>query len=218
MPGAGFAESFDAAKDGQQQPAVSARVGCGIDVAGSYSSYGYDYGTTKSRLDLFDSAVERIERRLALLVPPPLRHVPVLIGAAGDKRGLPGVARHADIWHTFTADIDTYRRQNTLVGELATAAGREDGAIERSVSWYNAANATELLNEGATSLSPRHNPAQTATTSPWPIRLWPGAPLSSDSTPSDTDAASWKAGSKPRSVLAPGSPRLRRNCQGAPFW
>ena len=115
-----------------------------------YSSYGYDYGTTKSRLDLFDSSVERIERRLALLVPPPLRHIPILIGAAGEKRGLPAVARHADIWHTFTADIDTYRRKSKLVGELAAAAGRDDGDIERSVSWFNAANATALLNEGAT--------------------------------------------------------------------
>jgi alkanesulfonate monooxygenase SsuD/methylene tetrahydromethanopterin reductase-like flavin-dependent oxidoreductase (luciferase family) len=51
-----------------------------------YSSYGYDYGTTKSRLDLFDDAVERIEHRLALLVPPPRRDIPVLIG------GLPSPA------------------------------------------------------------------------------------------------------------------------------
>jgi hypothetical protein len=30
------------------------------------------------------------------------------------------------------------------------AAGRDDSAIERSVSWFNAASANELLNEGAT--------------------------------------------------------------------
>jgi probable F420-dependent oxidoreductase len=115
-----------------------------------YSSYGYDFGTTKSRLDLFDGAVERIERRLALLVPPPLRHIPVLIGGAGEKRSLPAVAGHADIWHTFVSDIDVYRRKSKLVGELATAAGRDDAAIERSVSWFSAASADELLSVGAT--------------------------------------------------------------------
>jgi probable F420-dependent oxidoreductase len=115
-----------------------------------YSSYGYDYGTTKSRLDLFDAAVERIERRLALLVPPPLRHIPVLIGGAGERRSLPAVARHADIWHTFVADPEVYRRKSELVAELAAAAGRDDTAIERSVLWYGAASADELLAAGAT--------------------------------------------------------------------
>jgi probable F420-dependent oxidoreductase len=115
-----------------------------------YSSYGYDYGTTKSRLDLFDDAVERIERRLALLVPPPRRHIPVLIGGAGERRSLPAVARHADIWHTFVADPDVYRRKSKLVAELAAAAGRDDAAIERSVLWYSAASADELLAAGAT--------------------------------------------------------------------
>jgi probable F420-dependent oxidoreductase len=115
-----------------------------------YSSYGYDYGTTKSRLDLFDSAVERIERRLGLLVPAPLRNIPVLIGGTGEKRSLPAVARHADIWHTFVSDVDVYRRKSKLVAELAAAAGRDDAAIERSVLWYGAASASELLTEGAT--------------------------------------------------------------------
>jgi probable F420-dependent oxidoreductase len=115
-----------------------------------YSSYGYDYGTTKSRLDLFDAAVQRIERRLDKLVPPPLRHIPILIGGTGEKRSLPAVARHADIWHTFVSDIDVYRHKSKLVGELATAAGRDDAAIERSVTWFSAASANELLAEGAT--------------------------------------------------------------------
>ncbi len=66
-----------------------------------YTTYGYDYGTTKSRLDLFDAGVERIERRLDQMVPAPLRHIPILIGGSGEKRSLPTIARHADIWHSF---------------------------------------------------------------------------------------------------------------------
>ena len=50
-----------------------------------YTTYGYDFGTTKSRLDLLDSSVERIERRLDQLLPAPLRHTPVLIGGSGEK-------------------------------------------------------------------------------------------------------------------------------------
>jgi alkanesulfonate monooxygenase SsuD/methylene tetrahydromethanopterin reductase-like flavin-dependent oxidoreductase (luciferase family) len=94
--------------------------------------------------------VQRIERRLALLLPPPRRRIPVLIGGSGERRTLPAVARHADIWHTFVSDIDVYRRKSKLVGEFAAAAGTDDAAIERSVAWFNAASANELLAEGAT--------------------------------------------------------------------
>jgi probable F420-dependent oxidoreductase len=98
-----------------------------------YSSYGYDYGTTKSRLDLFDDAVERIEHRLALLVPPPRRDIPVLIGGAGERRSLPAVARHADIWHTFVSDVDVYRRKSKLVAELA-AGGPASAVTSASIN------------------------------------------------------------------------------------
>jgi probable F420-dependent oxidoreductase len=99
-----------------------------------YTTYGYDYGTTTSRLDLFDAGVERIERRLTQLVPPPVRRIPILIGGAGEKRSLPSVARYADIWHSFPFPIDVYRRKSKLLDELATAAGRDGADIERSVA------------------------------------------------------------------------------------
>jgi alkanesulfonate monooxygenase SsuD/methylene tetrahydromethanopterin reductase-like flavin-dependent oxidoreductase (luciferase family) len=101
-------------------------------------------------MDLFDASVERIERRLAQLVPPPLRHIPVLIGGAGERRTLPAVARHADIWHTFPFEIEEYRRRSKLVAELAAAAGREDTAIERSVAWAGSRSADAFLDVGAT--------------------------------------------------------------------
>jgi probable F420-dependent oxidoreductase len=115
-----------------------------------YTTYGYDYGTTKSRLDLFDDSVARIENRLEALVPQPLRDIPILIGGSGEKRSLPAVARHADIWHTFPFHIDEYRRKNKLVDELAAAAGRDGAAIERSVAWTGERSADELVNEGVT--------------------------------------------------------------------
>jgi len=66
-----------------------------------YTTYGFEYGTVKSRADLFDEGLLRIERRFDLLQPAPLRKIPILIGGSGPKRTLPAVARHADIWHTF---------------------------------------------------------------------------------------------------------------------
>ena len=66
-----------------------------------YTTYGYDFGTFGSRFDLFDESLIRIENRLAALIPPPVRKLPILIGGTGPKRSLPAVARHADIWHAF---------------------------------------------------------------------------------------------------------------------
>src|SRR5690242_21042104 len=57
-----------------------------------YTTYGYDFGTVKSRFDLFDASLERIESRLAQLIPPPVRKIPILIGGSGAKRTLPAVA------------------------------------------------------------------------------------------------------------------------------
>ena len=115
-----------------------------------YTTYGYDYGTTKSRLDLFDEGVERIERRLEQLVPAPLRHIPVLIGGSGEKRSLPTIARHADIWHTFPFDLDVYRRKSKLVDDLAAEAGRDGTEIERSVTWVDERSADALVEAGVT--------------------------------------------------------------------
>ena len=73
-------------------------------------------------------------------MPPPVRHIPVLIGGAGEKRSLPAVARHADIWHSFPFPIDVYRRKSKLLDELAAAAGRDGGGYDLTelaqvVSW-----------------------------------------------------------------------------------
>ena len=62
-----------------------------------YAVYGYDFGTVRSRMDLLDASLPRIEQRFTQLVPPPVRKIPILIGGMGVRRTLPIVARHADI-------------------------------------------------------------------------------------------------------------------------
>jgi probable F420-dependent oxidoreductase len=122
-----------------------------------YTTYGYDFGTVKSRFDLFDSALARIDRRLDRLVPAPLRKIPILIGGSGAKRTLPAVARHADIWHTFLP-IDQFRQASARVGELAVAAGRSDVDIERSVVWESERDADAYREAGASTFTTEIHP------------------------------------------------------------
>ena len=114
-----------------------------------YTTYGYEFGTVKSRFDLFDEGLLRIESRLAQLNPQPVRKIPVLIGGSGIKRTLPAVARHADIWHTHLP-IEAYREASARLDELTPAFGRDTGDIERSVSWEDERSADDYLASGAT--------------------------------------------------------------------
>jgi probable F420-dependent oxidoreductase len=114
-----------------------------------YTSYGYDYGTLRSRMDLFAEGIGRIERRLENLKPKPLRQIPLLIGGAGERRTLPLVGAHAHIWHCGL-DLETFRRKNALVKQYAAAAGRSDSVIERATTWAGAPRADALLAEGVT--------------------------------------------------------------------
>ena len=97
-----------------------------------YEVYGYEYGTVGSRMKLFADGLQRIQERLGQLKPKPMRQIPILIGGAGEKRTLPLVGTHADIWHSFL-DLDTFRRQNDLVEQHAADAGRDGNEIERAV-------------------------------------------------------------------------------------
>src|SRR6202008_1592656 len=44
-----------------------------------YTTYGYEFGTITSRMDMFEDRLTRVERRLTQLVPPPVRKIPILI-------------------------------------------------------------------------------------------------------------------------------------------
>jgi len=114
-----------------------------------YTTYGYDFGTVKSRFDLLDANLTRIESRLTQLIPPPVRKIPILIGGSGAKRTLPAVARHADIWHTFLP-VDAFTEASALVDRLAEEAGRSGTDIERSVTWWGADTVDAYLDAGAT--------------------------------------------------------------------
>src|ERR1700761_866564 len=114
-----------------------------------YTTYGYEFGTFKTRFDLFEESLIRIENRLAALIPPPVRKLPILIGGTGPKRSLPAVAKHADIWHAFQ-DLDAFQRSSDRVDQLAASFGRNGADIERSTLWTNGSRADAFREAGVT--------------------------------------------------------------------
>ena len=117
-----------------------------------YTEYSYDYGTASSRHAVMVEALERIQDRLTKLVPPPVRKVPILIGGNGEKKTIPAVARFADIWHTAN-DLEQFGRRNAILVEQSERIGRDDGEIERAVSWLDSDVADKFAAEGVTMFS-----------------------------------------------------------------
>jgi len=97
-----------------------------------YQEYGYEFGTAGGRLNDLADALPRIETRLGRLNPPPTRKIPVLIGGGGEKKTLRLVAKHADIWHSFS-DPETLERKLGILGQHCADVGRDPAEIEVSV-------------------------------------------------------------------------------------
>lgn len=96
-----------------------------------YIEYGYEFGTAGQRLDALAEALPRIEKRWDVLNPAPTRKIPVLIGGGGEKKTLKIVAKHADIWHSFS-DVPTLERKLGILADHADAVGRDVNEIEIS--------------------------------------------------------------------------------------
>ena len=101
-----------------------------------YTTYGYDFGSWKSRFDLFDAGLKRIEARFGQLIPPPVRKIPILIGGTGPKRTLPAVVRYADIWQHVPLGGGLHRSQRPTrrtgrVGGTRRKRHRTLGALVR---------------------------------------------------------------------------------------
>jgi probable F420-dependent oxidoreductase len=142
-----------------------------------YTTYDYFFGTTASRAALLGAALHRIRHRMSQLNPPPTRQIPILIGGSGERQTLPLVARYADIWHAHPNDLDAYRRKTELVGELATAIGRRDAAIERSADWIDESTADKLVDLGVSLFTCRLHATNGYDTSPLQRALhWRGRP------------------------------------------
>jgi probable F420-dependent oxidoreductase len=116
-----------------------------------YDEYGYDFGTVGTRLDALAENLPRIEARWAKLNPPPMRDIPVLIGGGGEKKTLKIVAKHADIWHSFS-DAATLQRKLGILGEHCATVGRDINDIEISTELRgrSEADAAAMVDLGTT--------------------------------------------------------------------
>jgi probable F420-dependent oxidoreductase len=97
-----------------------------------YDEYGYEFGTAPGRLRDLDAALPVIKDRLAKLDPPPMRHIPILIGGGGEKVTLRITAEQADIWHWFGTP-KTFAHKSKVLDEWCGRVGRDPGEIERSI-------------------------------------------------------------------------------------
>jgi probable F420-dependent oxidoreductase len=116
-----------------------------------YDEYGYEFGTVGSRLNDLARDLPIIEDRWSKLNPAPTRKIPVLIGGGGEKKTLRMVAKHADIWHSFS-NAETLVRKLDILTAHGEAVGRDTSEIEISleVGKNTIAEATELHSLGAT--------------------------------------------------------------------
>jgi probable F420-dependent oxidoreductase len=116
-----------------------------------YDNYGYEFGTVGQRLDALAENMPIIEERLRVINPAPTRHIPVLIGGGGEKKTLKIVAKHADIWHSFS-DAETLKRKLGILAEHGETVGRDVSQIEISteVRMRTTSDADELLDLGTT--------------------------------------------------------------------
>ncbi|WP_298989330.1 LLM class F420-dependent oxidoreductase [uncultured Pseudokineococcus sp.] len=96
-----------------------------------YDEYGYDFRTAGARIGDLGEALPRIEARWAKLNPAPVRDIPVMVGGSGERKTLPLVARHADIWHAF-GDAETVQRKGAILDGYCRDLGRDPREVERS--------------------------------------------------------------------------------------
>ena len=138
---------------------ISAKGGTGRFIFGTgsgwferdYEEYGYDFGTTGSRLNALAANVPVIVDRWGKLNPPPTRKIPILIGGGGEKKTLKIVATHADIWHSFS-DVPTLEHKLGVLGNWCSEVGRSIGDIEISTELRDRTidEADDLVDRGAT--------------------------------------------------------------------
>ena len=98
-----------------------------------YAEYGFPFVPPGQRARELEAGLARIERRLAVLNPPPVRKIPILVAGAGERRTLGLVARYGDMWNALLPDAETYERKSRLLDEHCARIGRDPDTIERSV-------------------------------------------------------------------------------------
>lgn len=115
-----------------------------------YEQYGLPFPSLGERLDMLNEACH-ILRSLwtretttfdgkyfhlkdARLEPKPLqKHLPLVIGGAGERRTLRIVAEHGDVWNTMAFELDQYRHKLGMLAGHCADVGRAVTDIRKSI-------------------------------------------------------------------------------------
>jgi alkanesulfonate monooxygenase SsuD/methylene tetrahydromethanopterin reductase-like flavin-dependent oxidoreductase (luciferase family) len=117
-----------------------------------HETFGFELGDLKTRMRRFAEAMEvlsllmRLDEpvsfsgrfytlREARLLPrsPRPGGTRLLVGGTGPTKTLPLTARYADVWNASPRSPEAFAESSTLLDELAVKAGREPGAIKRTL-------------------------------------------------------------------------------------
>jgi F420-dependent oxidoreductase-like protein len=117
-----------------------------------HDQYGIPFPRIGVRMDMLDEAC-RIMRSLctqetttfegrhyrlkdARMEPKPVqKHLPLVIGGAGERRTLRIVAEHGDIWNTFYGDLDGYRHKLNVLARHCADVGRDPADVRKSLTF-----------------------------------------------------------------------------------
>jgi len=131
-----------------------------------HEAFGFDFGASMGeRLDRLEESIGLIRRLLAgerfshtgrfyafddaLVSPRPLQErLPILIGGSGRTKTLRTVARHADIWNAYGTPA-AIAEADAVLREHCAAVGRDERAIERSVTQNVVIRASRAAAEAA---------------------------------------------------------------------
>ena len=111
----------------------SGRVELGIGAGwfeSEHEAYGFDFLTTKGRLDELDRQLDVITHHwtdAAEIWPKPVQkpRPPIIIGGTARPRTVAAAIRHADEYNTVWPSVEEARERKLILDEAAAQAGRE---------------------------------------------------------------------------------------------
>jgi alkanesulfonate monooxygenase SsuD/methylene tetrahydromethanopterin reductase-like flavin-dependent oxidoreductase (luciferase family) len=95
-----------------------------------HTTYGFDFMTTRERLDELDRQLEEIHRQWTTsddILPKPVQkpHPPVIVGGSARPRTVRAAVGWADEYNTVFPTVDEARDRKRVLDEAARAAGRD---------------------------------------------------------------------------------------------
>ncbi len=157
-----------------------------------HDAYGVDFGTGAAhRLDRLEEAAGLLRSLLdgeevthlgpsyrtndLQVLPRPIQaHLPMMIGGVGERKTLPTVARHADMWNAYGGP-DVLRHKAQVLRQHCEEQGRDPSTIEFSVACKPFIRDSELEAQRVLEDALAHNQTAIADVAD-DESFWPGTP------------------------------------------